>query len=316
VAVGGAHEGGAQRALAIRYHALAPGRAARVATATFTPPEARKLGGYSLIACPTLYSGQTVRARLAADSGNSGPVDAGLHVRFYGAEDALSVLRSPARQLPPGEAATLEWTIPATDGQPIFEVGVELTAPVRADGTVYLDTLTWGGPPDIRFQRAASGEMWRRAWVTAADRAEFWGSELARVMQGAGTGLLIQGTREWRDYEVSADVTPRLAEACGIAACVQGQRRYVALLLCRGGKARLVHVLDGETVLGEADFPWSLDERYAVSLETQGPRLVGRINGQTVMETTDSGSPLQSGAIALVCREGRLDAHEVRVRPV
>src|SRR2546430_2552733 len=82
-------------------------------------------------------------------------------------------------------------TCPAPAGQPIFEVGVELTAPVRAEGTVYLDTLTWEGPPDTRFQRGNSGEMWRRAWVIAADRAEFRGSELARVMQGAGTGLLI-----------------------------------------------------------------------------------------------------------------------------
>jgi hypothetical protein len=135
-------------------------------------------------------------------------------------------------------------------------------------------------------------------------------------MQGAGTGLLIQGTREWRDYEVSADVTPRLAEAAGIAACVQGQRRYVAFLLGRGGKARLVRVLDGETVLAEVDFPWSLDERYTLALETRGPRLVGRINGKQIVEATDASSPLQSGAIALVCREGRLDAHEVRVTAV
>jgi ADP-ribosylglycohydrolase len=313
--VAGPRETGS-RALAIHYHALAPGRAARVATATFTPPEARKLGGYSLIACPTLYPGQTVRARLSADADNAGPVDAALHIHLYGAEDIPTVLRSPARPLRPGEAAALEWIIPATDGQPIFEVGIELTAPVRAAGTVYLDTLTWEGPPDTRFQRVTSGEMWRRAWVTAADRAEFGGAELARLMQGAGTGLLIQGTREWHDYEVSADVTPRLAEAAGIAACVQGQRRYVSLLLCQDGKARLVRALDGETVLAEADFPWSLDERYTLALETRGPRLVGRIDGKTILEAADTGSPLQSGAIALVCREGRLDAHEVRIRPV
>jgi hypothetical protein len=158
--------------------------------------------------------------------------------------------------------------------------------------------------------------MWRRAWVSAADRAEFGGSAMVRVMQGPGTGLLIQGTREWRDYEVSAVVTPRLAEAAGIAVCVQGRLRYVALLLCREGKARLVRTLGGETALAEVDFPWSLDETYTLALETAGPRFVGRINGKTVLEATDPGSPLQSGAIALVCREGRLDCGEVRVRPV
>ena len=74
--------------------------------------------------------------------------------------------------------------------------------------------------------------------------------------------------------------------------------------------------MDSETVLAEADFPWSLDERYTLALETAGSRLVGRINGKTILEATDAGSPLQSGAVALVCHEGRLDAHEVRVRPV
>jgi hypothetical protein len=158
--------------------------------------------------------------------------------------------------------------------------------------------------------------MCRRAWVQAADRAELWGSGLGRVMQGEGTGLLIQGTREWRDYEVSTAVTPRLAEAAGIAACVQGQQRYVALLLCRDGKARLVRGLDGETVLAEADFPWLLDETYTLALETRGTRYIGRINGRLVLEADDAGSPLTSGAVALVCREGRLDMGEVRVRPV
>jgi ADP-ribosylglycohydrolase len=310
------HSESGSYSLAIRYRGLAPGRAARVATPTFTPPEARKLGGYTLIACPTLYPGQTVRARVSADAANAGPVDVALHARCYGPEDALILLRGPSRTLPPGEAAALEWRVPATEGQPIFEAGVELTSPRRAEGTVYLDTLTWDGPPDTVFQRCASGEMWRRAWVAAADRADFWGAELARVMQGAGTGLLIQGTREWRDYEVSAVVTPRLAKAAGIAACVQGRLRYVALLLCRDGKARLVRMLYEETVLAEADFPWSLDERYTLSLETAGSRLVGRINGNRVLEATDTTSPLQSGAVAPLCREGRLDAHEVRVRPV
>jgi ADP-ribosylglycohydrolase len=303
-------------ALAIHYRGLAPGRAARVATATFTPPEARKLGGYSLLACPTLYPGQTVRAQLSTDMENRCAVDAGLYVQVYGADDALEYLRSPIRPLSPGEEAALEWTVPETEGRPVFAVGLELGSSSRADGTVYLEWLTWDGPPDTVLQRDPSGEMWRRAWVPAADRVEFGGAGLARVMQGAGTGLLIQGTRDWRDYEVSAAVTPRLAAAAGIAACVQGLRRYVALLLCRDGKARLVRVLDEESVLAEADFPWALDETYTLALETSGPRLVGRIDGKVLLEAADSASPLQSGAVALVCREGRLDGGEVRVRPV
>ena len=47
-----------------------------------------------------------------------------------------------------------------------------------------------------------------------------------------------------------------MAKAAGIAARVQGLRRYYALLLCDDGKARLIKALDGDTVLAEAEFPW------------------------------------------------------------
>ena len=74
-------------------------------------------------------------------------------------------------------------------------------------------------------------------------------------------------------------------------------------------------MLDGEKVLAEVDFPWSLDETYTLALETRGTQYVGWINGQRLLEADDAGSPLQSGAVAPVCREGRLDVGEVRVRP-
>src|SRR5207247_11342718 len=109
---------------------------------------------------------------------NNAPVDVGLYVRCYGAEDALEFLRSPTCRRPRGEAASVEWTLPATEGQPIFEVGLEIASPGRADGKLYLDWLTWDGAPDTLFKRQPSGEMWRRAWVNAADHVEFWGPGL------------------------------------------------------------------------------------------------------------------------------------------
>ena len=53
-------------------------------TPTFIPPEAIVMPGYTLLASPTLYPGQEVRARLVAHRGNAGPVEARLLIRFYG----------------------------------------------------------------------------------------------------------------------------------------------------------------------------------------------------------------------------------------
>lgn len=80
----------------------------------------------------------------------------------------------------------------------------------------------------------------------------------------------MQGTREWLDYQVNADITPHLVKPCGISARVQGMRRYYALLLCHDGKARLVKALDGFTVLGERDFPWEYGCSYGLELQVQG----------------------------------------------
>ncbi|MDP9363381.1 MAG: ADP-ribosylglycohydrolase family protein, partial [Chloroflexota bacterium] len=63
-----------ERSLAIRVHGADPDRPARVATPTFIPPEAVAMPGYALLASPTLHPGQTVRAGVAADAANAGPV--------------------------------------------------------------------------------------------------------------------------------------------------------------------------------------------------------------------------------------------------
>ena len=76
--------------------------------------------------------------------------------------------------------------------------------------------------------------MWRRAWVNGVDDYNPRYPEPFRLVHNRGTGLLIQGTREWADYRVSADVTPHMVTAAGIGARVQGLRRYYALILCNG----------------------------------------------------------------------------------
>jgi hypothetical protein len=141
------------------------------------------------------------------------------------------------------------------------------------------------------------------------------GPESFRLVQNSGIGLLIHGTREWTDYRVSADVTPHVVESAGIAVRVQGLRRYYALLLSRGGRARLVKALDGETVLAEAEFAWTFGNTYELAVDVKGNGLRGWIDGRLIFEENDPSRPLTSGAIALVCEEGRTTTHVVRVHP-
>jgi hypothetical protein len=163
--------------------------------------------------------------------------------------------------------------------------------------------------------------MWQRGWVDGLDHLEWRWPEPYRLVQNYDRGLLIQGTREWKDYRVSADVTPHLVKAAGIAARVQGMRRYYALLLGRDGadaghpNVRLVKVLDGDTVLAETDLPWSFGATYDLSLEVMGSRLRAWIGGQQVFEVEDNERSLTGGGVALVCEEGRTATQGVRVQP-
>ena len=308
------HSKQGRHSLALRYRHLARGRAARAATATFLPPEAVAMPGYGLIASPTLCPGQTVHTEVAADAANNRAVACRLYLRRYDAEDALTRVEGPQAELAPGATHTFTWRIPDMEGYPIAEIGIEITSDSRADGTVYLDTLNWDGAPEVTWTRTAGGTLWRRAWVDGVDQFASW-AEPFRLVQDEGTGLLIQGTREWTDYRVETTITPHLVRSAGIAARVQGMRRYYALLLGPEGRARLVKALDGTATLAETDFPWQFGGAYALRLQVTGHRLQGWIDGKPLFEVTDTEHPLTEGAVALVCEEGRMAADSVRVAP-
>jgi ADP-ribosylglycohydrolase len=313
------HSANGERSLAIRYQQLATGRYSRVATATFTPPEAVNMKGYELHAAPTLYPGQTVRARLSADVANQQRITVQLYLRVYGEKDQLTRIYGPQMALAAGTEQTVEWLIPETGGQPIAEIGLEARSEQRADGTIYLDYLTWSGEPVCTFTDPENGgQMWRRSWVNGIDQFDFRWAEPYRLCQNSGRGLLMTGTRDWRNYRVTSTLTPHLVTATGVAVRVQGLRRYYALLLTRrNGKpvAQLVKVLHDETVLAETTFDWSFGTGYELSLQVDGQRFQGAINGKTLFDLTDDEPTLSSGGIALLCEEGRVGTHAVQVMP-
>lgn len=314
------HSAHGSRSLALRYRGLAPGRVARASTATFVPPEAIKMPGYMLLASPTLYSGQHISARVCADGADPAPVICRLYLMAYGSDDTLGRVYGPEATLAPGSEHVFHWRVPDSGGQPIAAIGVEIAG--HGHGTVYLDYLTWEGAPETSFGRPADGgTMWRRAWVDATSAYERWWPETYRLIQNEGTGLLTQGAREWRDYRAGAIITPHMASACGLAARVQGLRRYYALLLARdesgASVARLVRTLDGDTILAEQPFAWEYYQGYTLELRVTGNSIAGVVRGpggsSVTLQATDGA--LTGGGIGLIITEGRAGVDDVTVRP-
>jgi ADP-ribosylglycohydrolase len=307
------HSQEGQRSLAVRFESLGPDADARVAPATFVPPEALAMAGYTLLASPTLYPGQTVRARVEADAGNPAAVHCRLFLQAYDAQDTLATVEGSEVELQPGAAQELRWRVPEQGGQPIARIGVATHVSKILKGSVYLDYVTWDGEPEMHFNRPPGGTVWRRAWVAGVDHYGSWSPESFRLIQDEGTGLLITGTREWADYTVTAVVRPHMAARAGLAARVQGMRRWYGLLLCADNRARLVKSLDGEQVLAEAPYAWDLDRSYRLDLTVCRGELTASIDGTVVLRAKDG--DLATGGIALVADEGRVDVDEVAVRP-
>jgi ADP-ribosylglycohydrolase len=301
-------------ALELTYRRLSPGRFARAATATFATFEQMKLAGsYGVHASPSLYPGQRVEATVAADAQNAQPVTARLYLRHYNEKDELTLVHGPATTLRAGASAELAWLTPDTDGQPIAEIGVELTG--IGDGAVHVDRVNWSGVPACTLKRpAAGGSVWMKAWVDGIDQRMPWA--LDEACQNEGTGLAIQGCRDWRDYRIETTLRPATAKRVGLAIRVQGMRRWYGLLLNRDGTATLVKCLDGETVLAAQPYAWEPYREHAVHLEAHGNRLRGWVNGQALFDVIDAHHPLDGGAVAMVVEEGKLAHGPVRIVPL
>ncbi|WP_343415633.1 hypothetical protein [Candidatus Flexifilum breve] len=144
---------------------------ARIETPTFIPSReiARSFEkrGYRLLASPTLYSGQTVRARVVAADANSDTLTVSLYAKHFNGTDDLSSLQSDPRELTPGQSAVLTWRVPDTHCYPIAQIGVQVTGNGGQAGTVLLDYLTWDGAPDVVLDRPAERERNRTTGLPA-----------------------------------------------------------------------------------------------------------------------------------------------------
>ena len=308
------HSATGKRSLSIAFGDLSGGKVARAATDCFPSPIARKMGGYELVASPTLYSGQTIRARVESDPQNSGIIVAALSIGVYSGDDLVHQIEGPERPLRQGEATELQWTLPDLGGFPIAEIGIVIRSAHSSEGIAYLDYLTWDGTPNVVFHRT-EGTSWKSQWVCGLSEHATWG-EPFRLVQNEGTGLLITACREWTDYRVECSVTPHLMVTGGIAARVQGMRRYYALELVRGGGIRLVKSLDGDSILAESRFDWCLGETHSLAMEVSENRIVGFVDGAKIVEVEDTHRPLTGGGIALILSEGRMATTEVRIGPI
>ena len=304
------------RALAVHFDALPSGKIAQAVTGTFVESHetARyfEQRGYGLMASPTLNPGQTISSDVLLSKDVEQAIEVALCIQVFDPENRAVTVRDSSISIEPGEIKTLSWQIPSLDGYPIAAAGIEIvTAP--AGGILFIDRYDWRGTPDVVLEKRKGG-MWHRAWVNGVDSYGPRYPESFRLIQNHGTGLLLYGSRDWNDYQMTADVTPHLVARSGIATRVQGLRRYYALLLKPGTGVQLVRELDGTDVLAET--PMTIDnyQTYELEMRVRGNQIEGYVDHQRILST--SNGELTEGGIGLVIDTGRTATQRVRVGPL
>jgi ADP-ribosylglycohydrolase len=271
---------------------------------------------YETQASPSLYPGQVIQCAVMAGKELHCPVVVRPFVAAFGAGDISSRYFGPETTLGAEDKAELEWKVDIDPRLIIWQVGLQLASSQAQRGRIWLSRMDWGGTPSAIFRRMRKDDRWwKDAWVNGVDE---WGvqfPESYRLSQNEGTGLIIQGAREWRDYAAHAIITPFLAEGAGIAVRVQGMKRYYALLLCRDGTVALVKELDGTTVLSRRWFGIKENNPYECRISVIRNRISASVNGAKLFDVEDENRTLTCGAVGLVLTQGTLSCDEVLVGP-
>ncbi|KAL7791490.1 ADP-ribosylation/Crystallin J1 [Trichoderma ceciliae] len=273
-------------------------------TQTFTPKEVLYMKTYELMASPLLYPGQTVTATIRASSGGDGQVAVGLRLKVYSQNDELVTIDGPSTALQSGEGQSLIWTIPdEMDSQPIQKIGIVLSAGTKNPytGTVWLDSLSWTGVPNMVLQRPSQQpcEFWHRAWVNGADN---FSNSSFLIAQGQG-----EGTREWDNYSVTVpNFMIKLGAPAGLAIRVQGINRYYAVTFTDDKSINIVKALDEHRiVLATVAFSWELDREYQVTLTARDHTIHVRVD---TVEMQSADSQYEGGGFGLIATDGCVPA--------
>ncbi len=298
---------------------LAPDLRCDAEVATFLTPEEQKMGNYGTAATPTLYPGQTLRAKVSAPGTNRAPVRARLFARAYSGEETLDLHESLPTGLEPGGEADLEWVVSSPGPWPLARAGVSVEG-TSGDGLV-LEWLDWSGVPRIAFFRPAGAvDQWQRPSVISKmflQAVDHFGGNPDMPFQIAhnrGRGIVHIGARDWRDYTVRARLRPTVGHAFGLAARVQGLTRFIALELVEGGIVRLVRWKHGPCTLAETVFPWAFREFFDFEIGVRGPAICARLNGVNLFQVTDP-EALDAGGIGLTAETARFEAATLELFP-
>lgn len=232
---------------------------------------------------PTIYPGQSVRARLFLPAGSPAQLMAALYVMDMDG----TIYQDRAAQLQPGEWRRLEWRIPPLNDALLAQVGLIFRSlgPETWKGEFLLDDFDWGGRPawTQNFSKArpeygaiAGWTYWRGYWRVEQNALLGSGSEGAE---------LYTGLPEWTDLDAALTFTPLLGDQHGLLLRVRGAQRSIFAGLCGTNTVAIIQKSDaGSQTVATAPFPWACGTACTLEARLAGDRLSLAVDGVPRLE--------------------------------
>jgi ADP-ribosylglycohydrolase len=287
----------------VRLNGLSLGVTGTVSTPVFIEPFAAQ-SSFAMVASPTLYPGQAVTAVVDRPVG----VKARLYALIYDRDDAVQRIDGNWT-----ETGNLHWTIPQTNGLPLYRLGIEFRCDTRFDGTLAVRSVDWSGAPAACETRGMLVQsiwnltpFWTRAWVTSARHFAPDFKYTLCVSHPGENGVATTGGRDWDDYSVESSLDYSINDGGGLVARARGHRRYYAGML-RGREALIVRRRDDEvTILSRVPVERGAEGKRDLKLTVSGDRLHFRVDGRPAGEAVDS--TFISGGAGFIVEKGTIVA--------
>lgn len=271
--------------------------------------------GYALLACPTVYPGQTLSARLtsACPSGQ-----ARLFAEQIDGQE--QTLRTASQWTALTSDQVLSWTIPGGLGYPVVRSGIEW----RGAETCVVRWIEATGNPDLRFTNVyqmspgfTTGRgvpSWAQVWMDSTLQSTADHLSCFCLSHTQDKGLLTLGTRDWKDMEIAAGLTLSMQKQAGLVLHATGLRRFTAAVL-EEGELRIVQCRDEQwTILASCPFPIADGQSLRLSLSAKGNRLRAEIDGQVMLEAAEIGN--RCGAAGFLISRGTVLAQNVIMKGI
>jgi hypothetical protein len=297
--------------LAVQMAGLSLGVTGSISTPVFVEPFAAQ-SSFAMVASPTLYPGQTVTAIVTHQAG----VKARLYALIYDRDDVVQRIEGEWT-----EAGDLSWTVPVTNGLPLYRLGIEFGSETRYDGTVTVNSVHWSGAPMAYETKGMLVKsiwnltpFWTRAWVCSARHFAPDFKYTLCFSHPDENGVATTGSRDWDDYAVASSLDYSINEGGGLVARARGHRRYYAGML-KGREALIIRRYDDEVaVLSRVPVEIGAEGKRDLKLTVAGDRLSFVVDGKPAGEATDK--TFTSGGAGFIVEKGTIVADGFLVHAV